>query len=175
MILQLIITLLITALAVIVVWQTLLARHFPSYIPSNMKLLRQALTQLPLTSRDRFIDIGSGDGRAVILAAKEFQLTADGIEIAPILCWWSRLRINWAGVAEKTQIITGDLYQLNLGNYSIIYIFGLPQDIQTWLKTKLDQELKSGTYVISYCFSLPGRQPITTLADRWRKIMIYRF
>ncbi len=174
MILQLILTILITAIAIIVVWQTLQGRRFGPYVPSNMKMLRRALQELSLTSSDRFIDIGSGDGRAVIVAAKQFGLRADGIEIAPVLCWWAMMRTWLAGVRSKTQIICGDLYQLDLSNYSIIYIFGLPTNIQTKVYEKLQHECKSGTYIISYSFSLPQQQPIKVLQDRWRKIMVYR-
>ena len=175
MIIQLIGTILITAVAITLVWQTFQSRRFGPFVPSNTKMLRLALRLLPLKPTDRFIDIGCGDGRAVILAAKKFNLIAAGIEIAPPLCYWARIRTILAGVRRKTKIIQGDLYQLNLSHYSIIYIFGLPENIQTRLNEKLLREVSAGTYVISYSFSLPHRQPIKTLADRWRKIMIYRF
>lgn len=174
MILQLILTIFITAVAIVVVWQTLQGRRFGPYVPSNMKMLRRALQELPLTASDRFIDIGSGDGRAVIVAAKQFGLRADGIEIAPALCWWATMRTWLAGVRSKTKIICGDLYQLDLNNYSIIYIFGLPTNIQTKVYEKLQHECRPGTYIISYSFSLPQQQPIKVLQDRWRKIMIYQ-
>ena len=174
MIWQLFFTIIITIVAVIVVWQTWQGRRFGPYVPSNMKMLRRALQELSPTPADRFVDIGSGDGRAVIVAAKQFHLQADGIEISPVLCWWATVRTWLAGVRSRTKIICGDLYQLNLSNYSIIYIFGLPANIQTKVYEKLRRECKPGTHIISYSFSLPQQSPIKVLQDRWRKIMIYQ-
>src|SRR3989344_693941 len=62
------------------------------WIPSNLQLLNQALTDLNLPAKTSFIDLGAGDGRAVFLAAQKFNLRATGVELAPLIWLLSQAR-----------------------------------------------------------------------------------
>jgi SAM-dependent methyltransferase len=172
MIWELLIVLVLVAAAVFMVYQNFLTLKFAPWVPSYMGLLRQALTWIKPTAGQTFIDLGCGDGRAVLVAAKDFRLEASGVDINPVLTLMARILL--ALQRQKGRIITGSLYQQNLNGIDIVYIYGLPEHIAKRLNKKLDQELRPGAWIISYNFSLPDRQPVHTITNRWRKIMIYR-
>jgi SAM-dependent methyltransferase len=163
---------LLTICAVFVIVQHWANRHFAPWVPSSMKLLDQALSWIKPSDGQTFIDLGCGDGRAVRLASQNFRLRATGVDINPLLTLIARIILTLH--RQHARIITGDLYQQDLSQIDIVYIYGLPEHIAKRLNKKLDQELRPGAWIISYNFSLPDRQPVHTISDRWRKIMVYR-
>lgn len=169
---ELLLVLLLIGAVVFMVYQNFLTLKFAPWVPSHMSMLRQALAWIQPSAGQTFIDLGCGDGRAVILATKEFQLQASGVDINPVLTLVAKIRLALAG--QRGTIITGDLYRQDLSHASIVYIFGLPKTIADRLEKKLETELASGSYIISYSFSLSRHQPIHTMQHRWRKIMVYQ-
>ena len=172
MLVELLLVIFLVIAAVFMVYQNFLTLGFAPWVPSYMGLLRQALTWAKPTAKQTFIDLGCGDGRAVVVASKDFQLQATGVDINPVLTLIARVRL--ALLRQPAKIITGDLYEQDLTKTNIVYIYGLPKAIATSLKQKMETELAPGSLIISYNFSLPGREPVHTITDRWRKIMVYR-
>ncbi len=172
MIWELLIVLVLVAAAVFMVYQNFLTLKFAPWVPSHMSLLRRALVWIKPSTGQTFIDLGCGDGRAVLVASKDFHLQACGVDINPVLTLMARILLRQQ--RQSARIITGDLYQQDLTNIDILYIYGLPEHIAKRLIKKIHQELRSGAWIISYNFSLPGHEPVHTIRDRWRKIMVYR-
>ena len=105
----------------------------------------------------KFADLGSGDGRVVIKFAQA-GFESIGLEINPLLIWWSRIKIKTQGL-KNTQIIQANFWKQNLNQYDVIYIFQL-NSVNALLSQKFKQELKPGAIVISVDFFLPGLELI---------------
>ena len=123
MIWELILIVLLLAAVIFMVYQNFLTHTFAPWVPSHMSMLRQALTWIQPTAGQVFIDLGCGDGRAVLVASKEFHLQASGVDINPVLTVLAKIRL--ALNRQPTTIINGNLYQQDLTQTNIVYIFGL--------------------------------------------------
>jgi cyclopropane fatty-acyl-phospholipid synthase-like methyltransferase len=123
------------------------------YIPTDRALTEKMLDAAGVTAEDHLVDIGSGDGRLVIAAAKR-GATAKGYEINPILVWLSNRKIKEEGLAERASVEWRDMWSADLSPYSVVTVFGIAH-IMKRLERKLGSELKPGTRVICNLFPLP--------------------
>jgi SAM-dependent methyltransferase len=109
---------------------------------------------------DHVIDLGSGDGRIVILAAKRFGATGLGVEIDPRLVEESRRNAREAGVADRVEFREQDLFQTDLGKATVITMYLLPE-VNLQLRPRL-QALKPGTRIVSHDWDLGDWKPDQT-------------
>ncbi|UCH03253.1 MAG: methyltransferase domain-containing protein [Candidatus Bathyarchaeota archaeon] len=107
---------------------------------------------------DVVIDLGSGDGRILIAAAKERKAKAIGIEADPLRLMWSRRNIRNHGLHKQAKVVWGNFLDKDLGEASVVTIYQ-SQDINNTLEPKLERELKPGTRVVSHVFSFNGWDP----------------
>jgi hypothetical protein len=128
------------------------------WVPSPKKHLRQILGIANIKPGERFYDLGSGDGRAVICAAKDFGARATGIELSlplfvssTIKCFFSRGQSN---------IILGNLFKRDFSDADVIYIYGTPQAMENRLRAKIEKECKPGTRIVTFVFEFPGWKPV---------------
>ena len=125
------------------------------WTPTRKEIVRKMLKMAGANRKTKVYDLGSGDGRIIILAAKEFGANGVGIEINPLLVLWSGLSTMFYGVKEKTKFVFNNFFHVNLSDADIVTLFLLePTNIR--LKDKLEDELKPGTRVVSYKFTFPG-------------------
>ncbi|XP_010586360.1 ATP synthase subunit C lysine N-methyltransferase [Loxodonta africana] len=117
----------------------------PRQVENVMKVLRGRNGPL--------VDIGSGDGRVVIAAAKE-GFPAVGYELNPWLVWYSRYRAWREGVRDSARFYISDLWKVTFSQYTNVVIFGVPQ-MMPQLEKKLELELKEGARVIACRFPFP--------------------
>ena len=119
---------------------------------------------------DTVVDLGSGDGRIIIMAAKEFGARAIGIEVDPSRILWSRWNVQRSGMQEKVQVVKGNFFDLDLSGATVVTVF---QRIGTnnRLKAKLISELKPGTRIVSYIHLFEGWSPVVAVEDS--KIYLY--
>jgi precorrin-6B methylase 2 len=117
-----------------------------------------------VTQDDTVVDLGSGDGRIIIMAAKEFGARAIGIEVDPFRILWSRWNVQRSGVQEKVQVVKGNFFDLDLSGATVVTVF---QRIGTnnRLKSKLTSELRPGTRVVSYIHLFEGWSPVEEVED----------
>lgn len=147
---------------------------FAPWVPSSSVLARRGLETIKPTPEMRFVDLGCGDGRIVFLAHRRYKLTAYGYENSLIPYLLAKVRqLRYMG--KPVAIHYTDLYSVNLRGFDIIYVYGLPQTIKHRLIQKLEQEVKAGSYVLSYNFSLPHKMPTKEFHERWRNLYIYKF
>ena len=106
---------------------------------------------------DHVIDLGSGDGRIVILAAKRFGATGLGVEIDPRLVEQSRRNAHEAGVADRVEFRVQDLFQTDLSRATVITMYLLPE-INMQLRPRL-LALKPGTRIVSHDWDLGDWKP----------------
>jgi ubiquinone/menaquinone biosynthesis C-methylase UbiE len=102
---------------------------------------------------DFLIDLGSGDGRIPITAAKKFGIKAMGIDLNPRRIEESNENARAAGVIDKVQFVQGDLFQQDISKASVLTMYLLP-NVNMKLRPKILSDLKPGTRVVSHAFSM---------------------
>ncbi len=124
------------------------------WFPTPRRRSRALLAAAGLKPGETFVDAGCGDGRVCILAVKEFGAKAVGIDIHPVLASLARFRARLAGVAQSVDIRRGDVFREDLSSANVLFLF-LLQDTNERLQEKLLRELRPGTRIVSYAFTLP--------------------
>ncbi len=127
------------------------------FVPSKKIRVDKMIELANLRAGDRTIDLGSGDGRITLAAAKYCE-QSDGVEINPALYWISRLRQKRHGV-NNVIFTRGSLWNTNLSSYNVIFIYFIPHRMKKLAK-KIKQEMLHGSRVISNGFSFPDWQPV---------------
>lgn len=118
------------------------------FITTPDKVTVAMLELASVRAGDHLIDLGSGDGRIVITAAKRFGASGLGVEIVPDLVQRSRLAAQQAGVQARVQFVEQDLFATDLSPASVVTMYLLP-DVNLQLRPKLLM-LKPGTRVVSH-------------------------
>jgi SAM-dependent methyltransferase len=109
---------------------------------------------------DHVVDLGSGDGRIVIVAAKRFGATGLGVEIVPQLVEQSRRSARDAGVAERVRFEEQDLFRTDLAHATVVTMYLLP-DVNMQLRPRL-LKLRAGTRVVSHDWDMGDWKPDRT-------------
>lgn len=117
---------------------------------------------------DHLIDLGSGDGRIVIVAAKRFGATGLGVEIVPDLVRQSRSNAREAGVADRVEFREQDLFETDLGRATVVTMYLLPE-VNLQLRPRL-LALAPGTRIVSHDWDLgdwkPDRTTVVPVPDK---------
>ena len=124
-------------------------------IPLPKNTIRKMLKLAKVSKGDVVYDLGSGDGRALIIAAKEFHAKAVGIEKNRLMIWLSRWIIRKNNLQNKTKVIHGDIFKENLSDADVIFIY-LSHKLTQKLKPKFAKELKKGTRIVSASHPIVG-------------------
>ena len=112
-------------------------------------------------SKDILYDLGSGDGRIVIAAAKKYGTRGTGIDLDPARIEESRIGARKAGVTGKVQFRQADLFETDLRDASVVTLYLLPS-LNVKLRPKLYRELQPGSRVVSHAFDMGGWKPDST-------------
>lgn len=126
--------------------------------PDNVTL--EMLNAAGVKRGDHVIDLGSGDGRIVILAAKRFESTGLGVEIDPRLVEVSKTNARNAGVADKAEFLEQDLFKTDLAPASVVTMYLLPE-VNLQLRPSL-LALKPGTRIVSHDWDMGDWKPDRT-------------
>ena len=132
------------------------------YVQTPPLLVRRMLQLAEVTPRDVLWDLGSGDGRIVIAAAKDFGARAVGYEIDPALIRESRMLARKAGVTARTQFLEKDLFDLAFSKPSVVTLYLLPE-YNAKLKPLLLAKMKPGARVVSHEWDMGDWLPDETL------------
>lgn len=128
------------------------------WVPLGKKDVQRALRLAKVGPNDLVYDLGSGDGRIIIAAAKEFKAKSVGFEIAFLPYIISYVKIFLGGLAGKVQVRLKNFYKFNLGDASVVITFLLPKAMGK-LDEKMKRELKPGTRIITCAWRIPGWTP----------------
>jgi len=145
-----------------------------AYIPTPKHIVRQMLRLAQLRRGERLFDLGAGDGRIMIEAARKFGARATGIEIDPQRVARIRERLESTGV--KAEIIQADFMKADLSSANVIAIY-LSDSVNAKLAPKLWRELRSGARVISLDYGLPDWKPEKELLVKGavpRRLLLYK-
>jgi SAM-dependent methyltransferase len=127
--------------------------------PDNVT--REMLKLADVKASDNVIDLGSGDGRIVIVAAKHFGARGLGVEIVPELVEKSRDNARKAGVADRAEFRVQDLFATDLSQATVITMYLLPE-VNLQLRPRL-QKLKPGTRIVSHDWDMGDWKPDRTV------------
>jgi methylase of polypeptide subunit release factors len=127
------------------------------YVPTPQDVVDAMLNIAQVKSSDHVIDLGSGDGRIVITAAKKYGATALGVDLNPVHIENSIASARKAGVTKKTQFVRGNLFETDLSKATVITMYLLPS-VNMELRPKL-LDLKPGTRIVSHAFDLHDWKP----------------
>jgi SAM-dependent methyltransferase len=127
-------------------------------VRSSETIVTAMLKLAEVNSRDTVHDLGSGDGRIVIAAAKQFGAQGVGIEISPERVEEARSNAKKAGVESRVRFEVGDLFDADIRSANVVMLYLLP-DLNLRLRPKLLNELKPGSRVVSRDFHLGDWKP----------------
>lgn len=124
------------------------------FLPSTRRTTRRMVAAAGIQPGEIVYDLGSGDGRILFAAAREGAV-ATGIEIHPMLVWWSRF---WAWVLRhKVTVIRDNLWNTDIRSADVIFLFILHTKMPA-LEQKIRREAKPGARIVSNSFTFPGWQ-----------------
>jgi len=133
--------------------------------PISRRDLKRALDFCGTQAGEQLVDLGSGDGRVLITAAKEYGLMGTGIEIDPVKVWLANLRIRIAGVQDKVKIVPANLFDYDYSKADILFIYLTHQAIDR-LFPKILEQLKPNAKILCYRFCIQGMTPDKVSADK---------
>jgi SAM-dependent methyltransferase len=123
------------------------------FVPTRESVADEMLKLARVTSADVVYDLGSGDGRVVILAAQKYGARGVGIELDPKLVKISRDVAREGQVEDRVTFINGDLFEADLSRATVVTLYLSPR-VNARLEPKLRKELQQGTRVVSHQFSV---------------------
>lgn len=121
------------------------------WVPTPQALVDKMLDMAKVTPQDLVIDLGSGDGRTVISAAKR-GATAIGVEYNPDMVTLSQFNVKEAGVTEKATILRGDIFEYDFSKADVLTMFLLPS-INMKLRPKI-LDMRPGTRIVTNSFTM---------------------
>src|SRR3982074_1708618 len=147
--------LIVPASIIVIAAQTAQPKRQPDvpYVPTTEAAVKAMLKLADVKKTDVVYDLGCGDGRIVIAAAKDFGAHAVGIDINPVRINEARENAKKAGVENLVRFEENDLFQADIHQASVVTIFLFP-DIHLRLRPKLLKDLKPGTRLVSNTFDM---------------------
>ena len=144
------------------------------FVPMRTNDLKRIFKLADLQPGETFYDLGCGNGKVAIYAARNYKVKAKGIEFAwPI---WLLAKINQFFKGNKNlKIKFGNLFKQDLSQADVVYFFGMPDSVKKRLKEKLERELKPAARVVSYVFAVPGWQPAMVDKPSDKDVTIYLY
>jgi cyclopropane fatty-acyl-phospholipid synthase-like methyltransferase len=147
------------------------------YVPSPQNVVELMLMTSGLKPGETLYDLGSGDGRIVITAARKYGVKAVGVEISERLVRTANENIKRAGVEARARIIQGHLLDIDLSEADVVTLYLLTSS-NDQLRPNLEKYLKPGARVVSHDFQIRGWKPVKVeraLAhNREHTIYVYR-
>ena len=132
------------------------------YVPTHELVVAEMLKVAKVGKNDVLYDLGSGDGRIPITAAKKFGTRGVGVDIDPARVTEARANAVKAGVADKVKFMQQDLFETDIKEATVVTLYLLP-DVNLRLRPKLLADLKPGTRVVSHNYDMGDWKPLKTI------------
>lgn len=142
------------------------------YVPTPQPVVDAMLRIAGVTEKDVVYDLGCGDGRIVITAAKLGALGV-GVDLDPVRVEESRKQARLAGVSGRARFLQGDFFNTDLSEATVVTLY-LLTSLNVKLRPKLKKELKPGSRVVSYTFGMGDWKPERTVTIDGRPIHLWR-
>lgn len=128
------------------------------FVPTPQEVVVEMLRMARVTQDDVVYDLGCGDGRIVITAAKMFGARGVGVDLDPVRIKESNENAIKAGVTNRVKFFQQDLFEINLSEATVVSLY-LLSELNLKLRPKLFRELKPGTRVVSHEFDMDDWKP----------------
>jgi hypothetical protein len=140
------------------------------FFPTPKDTIRTALREAHLAPGEIFYDLGAGDGKALLIAEKEFGARAIGFEISTI--FYCIGKINLFFHRSRARLLKQNLFSATLNDADVVFCFLAIRTMQK-MEDKIKAELKPGARVIVYAFPLPTMTPIKTITvhGKWKRFI----
>ena len=128
------------------------------YVPTPQIVVDEMLKLADVTAKDFVMDLGSGDGRMIITAARNFKASGLGVDIDPKLVQLSNKQAKADGVDERAKFIEQDMFKADIGKATVVTLYVLP-DFMEKLRPKLLSELKPGSRIVAHDYYMSEWYP----------------
>lgn len=139
------------------------------YYPTPSETVTEMLRMAQIKKGDVLYDLGSGDGRIPIAAAKQYGIRAVGIEIDPKLVTEAEENARKEGVAELVRIRNEDMFHIDVREATVVTLY-LSEKLNVLLRPKLLRELRPGSRILSHDFRMGDWKPEQTVRVPWGKL-----
>ncbi len=157
----------VIAFGIFVIWSAAVGAGWE---PTSRKRVRRMLEMSGAGPSDVVYDLGSGDGRIVVEAARTFHARAVGVEADPLRVLFSRAAVSVLHLQGRVKVLWGNFFHVDLSEATIVTLF-LSQGTNNRLESKLAAELKPGTRVVSHVWTFDGWTPV--LSDAAQNLSLY--
>jgi precorrin-6B methylase 2 len=151
-------------------WIIIPALYGLPLVPTKHERIRKALKLANLQPDEVLYDLGAGDGRVLLIAAREFGAKAVGIEVGPIQCVLILLRAVASGFGNQIQIRWANFYKADLRDADVVFVYATSNEVMK-LASHLEKQLKHGARVVSISADFPEWEP--SAFDKHDLIFVY--
>src|SRR5687767_2220420 len=142
------------------------------FVPTPQEVVDAMLKLAKVGPNDVVYDLGSGDGRIPITAAKTYGARGVGIDIDPQRIREANENLKTAGVGDKVRFLNQDLFTTNISEATVVTLYLLPS-LNLKVMPKLNSELKPGTRIVSHAFDMGDIKPQQTMNVNGRTIYLW--
>jgi SAM-dependent methyltransferase len=143
------------------------------FVPTPEEVVEAMLRLAEVGPNDIVYDLGSGDGRIPIAAARRFGARGIGIDLDPKLVAQASRNAQDAGVADRVTFVEADIFEADISNATVVTLY-LLTSINDRLRPKLLKELRPGTRVVSHQFRMGDWQPDREIVVDFRPLFLWR-
>jgi SAM-dependent methyltransferase len=143
------------------------------FVPTPEEVVEAMLRLAEVDKNDVVYDLGSGDGRIPITAARRFGARGVGIDLDPKLVAQATRSAQEAGVADRVRFIEGDIFEADISAATVVTLY-LLTSINERLRPKLLKELRPGTRIVSHQFRMGDWQPDREIVVDYRPLFLWR-
>lgn len=129
------------------------------FVPSPVQVIEYMLKLADLKAGEVLFDLGAGDGRTVVMAAKSFGARAVGVELREDLAKKALSTIHESGLSRKVTIVNGDMFSVNLTSADVVFLY-LTTSANEKIRPKLEADLRKGVRVVSHDYEIVGWKPV---------------
>jgi predicted RNA methylase len=131
------------------------------YYPTPLSIVERMLDLGELKPGEKMFDLGSGDGRIVIMAAQKYHADATGVELDSDLVASSQEKVRQLGL-KTARIVYGDILKQDYSSANLITVYLLPES-NIKVRPILEEQLKKGTRIVAHDFVIGGWTPVKTI------------
>jgi ubiquinone/menaquinone biosynthesis C-methylase UbiE len=128
------------------------------FVQTPLEVAKKMLELSQLKADENLYDLGCGDGRLVILAAKDIGANSTGVDLREDLLERAKIEILRLGLQGKARVILGNFFDVDISPANVVTLY-LTSSANERLRPKLEKELKVGSRVVSHDFRVPGWKP----------------
>lgn len=140
------------------------------YVPTPPDVVDRMLELAQVTKEDVVLDLGSGDGRIPIAAAKRFGCRARGVDINPVRVEEAKANLKGSGVESLVSFVQGDVFEVPIADATVVTLYLFPH-VMLKLRDRLKAELKPGTRIVSHEFMMGDWEP--KVSERVRNARVH--